>query len=293
MARYTGPVCRLCRREDMKLFLKGERCFTDKCAYERRAYPPGQHGQGRRKRSDYGEQLREKQKVRRMYGVLEQQFRGYYHKANRAKGVTGENLLALLERRLDNVIYRLGFASTRAEARQLVRHRHFTINGRKANVPSMLLRPGDAVEVKERSRKVVKIVESLAAVDRRGVPSWLELDKEAFKGVVEVNYTRGYLQWCRLPDVPQQVAFRGGEVLCAYTQEPAMENNAFATAKIQTLPSEVSRADAISWIDRPLIANSATSRSAGVSPHSVKCASIRSMNAAEARASPRSASNWR
>jgi small subunit ribosomal protein S4 len=183
VARYTGPVCRLCRREDMKLFLKGDRCFTDKCAFERRAYPPGQHGQGRKKRSDYGEQLREKQKVRRMYGILEKQFRGYYERANSMKGVTGENLLKLLERRLDNVVFRLGFASTRSEARQLVRHRHFTVNGHKANIPSMLLRPGDVVQVKEKSRTVGKVVEAVGAVDRRGVPSWLELDKEQFKGV--------------------------------------------------------------------------------------------------------------
>jgi small subunit ribosomal protein S4 len=166
----------------MKLFLKGDRCYTDKCSYERRAYPPGQHGQRRRKRSDYGEQLREKQKVRRMYCLLEKQFKNYYRKANMMKGVTGENLLMLLERRLDNTIYKLGFASTRAEARQLVLHRHFTVNGRVCNIPSRLLRPGDVVEVKERSRTVAKINESLGAVDRRGVPSWLELDKEAYRG---------------------------------------------------------------------------------------------------------------
>ncbi|PID39089.1 MAG: 30S ribosomal protein S4 [Proteobacteria bacterium] len=183
MARYTGPVCRLCRREDLKLFLKGDRCYTDKCAYERRAYPPGQHGQGRKKRTDFGEQLREKQKVRRMYGLLEKQFRGYYVKASRMKGVTGENLLMLLERRLDNVVYRMGFAGTRAEARQLVRHRHFLVNGHKANIPSMLIKPGDVVEVKERSKKTAKIIESIGTVDRRGTPSWIELDKEAFKGV--------------------------------------------------------------------------------------------------------------
>ena len=183
MARYTGPVCRLCRREDMKLFLKGDRCYTDKCAFERRAYPPGQHGQGRKKRSDYGEQLREKQKVRRMYGILEGQFRGYYSRASRMKGVTGENLLKLLERRLDNVVYRMGFAATRQEARQLVRHRHFTVNGKKANIPSIILRPGDSVEVRERSRQVVKIVESLGAVDRRGWPSWIDVNKETFVGL--------------------------------------------------------------------------------------------------------------
>ena len=186
MARYTGPVCRMCRREDMKLFLKGDRCYTDKCSYERRAYPPGQHGQGRRsKRTDYGEQLREKQKVRRMYGLLESQFKGYYKKANQMKGVTGENLLQLLERRLDNLIYRLGFASTRSEARQLVRHRHFAVNGRICNIPSALLRPGDVVEVKERSRKIARISDALSALDRRGLPSWLEVDREAFKGTLK------------------------------------------------------------------------------------------------------------
>jgi len=167
----------------MKLFLKGERCFTDKCAFERRAYAPGQHGQGRKKRSDYGEQLREKQKVRRMYGVLEKQFRNYYKKAAQMKGVTGENLLALLERRLDNAVYRMGFASSRAEARQLVRHRHFVVNGRKTNVPSFLLRAGDVIEVKEKSRKVGAINTALEAVDRRGLPSWMEVSKEAFRGV--------------------------------------------------------------------------------------------------------------
>lgn len=185
MARYIGPVCRLCRREDMKLFLKGDRCFTDKCAFERRAYPPGQHGQGRKKRSDYGDQLREKQKVKRMYGLAERQFRGYYRLANRMKGVTGENLLLLLERRLDNMIYRLGFASTRSEARQLVRHRHFQVNGKTCNIPSALLRPGDVVVVKEASRKVSKISDALAAVDRRGLPTWLELSKDEFKGTMK------------------------------------------------------------------------------------------------------------
>ena len=185
MARYTGPVCRLCRREDMKLFLKGDRCYTDKCAYERRAYPPGQHGQGRRKRSDYGEQLREKQKVKRMYCLLERQFKNYYHRANRMKGVTGENLLVLLERRLDNLVFRMGFASTRQEARQLVLHRHFQVNGRICNIPSAMLRPGDVVEVKESSRKIVKVTESLAAVERRGVPSWLDVEKDNFRGLVK------------------------------------------------------------------------------------------------------------
>jgi small subunit ribosomal protein S4 len=182
VARYTGPVCRLCRREDLKLFLKGDRCYTDKCAFERRAYPPGQHGQNRRKRSDYGDQLREKQKVKRMYGLAEAQFKGYYQMANRMKGVTGENLLMLLERRLDNIVFRLGFASTRSEARQLVRHNHFMLNGRSCNIPSVLMKPGDNVVVKEKSRKVGRINDSLSAIERRGLPSWLELNKEAFQG---------------------------------------------------------------------------------------------------------------
>jgi len=186
MARYTGAVCRLCRREDMKLFLKGERCYTDKCGYERRSYPPGQHGQNRRrKRSDYGEQLREKQKVKRIYGIAERQFRGYYYKALRMKGVTGDNLLVLLERRMDNIVYRMGFASDHAEARQLVRHGHFRVNGKKVNIPSYLVRSGDTVEVKEGSRKIARITDSLGAVDRRGVPQWIELDKENFKGTVK------------------------------------------------------------------------------------------------------------
>lgn len=191
MARYIGPVCRLCRREDMKLFLKGDRCYTDKCGYERRAYPPGQHGQARRRKpSDYREQLREKQKVKRIYGIAERQFRGYYYKASRMKGVTGENLIQLLERRLDNVIYRLGFASNHAEARQLVRHGHFKINGRRVDIPSYLVRPNDLVEVKEASRKVVRILDSLGAVERRGVPQWLELDKDAFQGRVKAAPSR-------------------------------------------------------------------------------------------------------
>jgi small subunit ribosomal protein S4 len=186
MARYIGPVCRLCRREDMKLFLKGDRCYTDKCGYERRAYPPGQHGQARRKKpSDYREQLREKQKVKRIYGIAERQFRGYYYKASRMKGVTGENLIQLLERRMDNVIYRLGFASDHAEARQLVRHGHFKVNGKRVNVPSFLVRANDKIEVRESSRKIVRIIDSVGAVDRRGVPQWLELEKDAFAGRVK------------------------------------------------------------------------------------------------------------
>ena len=191
MARYTGPACRLCRREDMKLFLKGDRCYTDKCGFERRAYPPGQHGQNRRrKNSDYGEQLREKQKVKRIYGIAERQFRGYYYRANRMKGVTGENLLQLLERRLDNIVYRLGFASNHAEARQLVRHGHFSINGSRVDIPSYLVRANDAVAVRESSKKMPRLAENLNAVDRRGVPQWLELDKDNFRGRVKAMPAR-------------------------------------------------------------------------------------------------------
>ena len=191
MARYTGPACRLCRREDMKLFLKGDRCYTDKCGFERRAYPPGQHGQNRRrKNSDYGEQLREKQKVKRIYGIAERQFRGYYYRANRMKGVTGENLLQLLERRLDNIVYRLGFASNHAEARQLVRHGHFSINGSRVDIPSYLVRANDAVAVRESSKKMPRLTENLNAVDRRGVPQWLELDKDNFRGRVKAMPAR-------------------------------------------------------------------------------------------------------
>ena len=170
----------------MELFLKGERCFTEKCAIKRRTYPPGQHGQGRVKVSDYGVQLREKQKVRRIYGILENQFRGYFESADRMKGVTGENLLFLLERRLDNVVYRLGFATSRTEARQLIRHGHFTLNGRKVNIPSILTKAGDVVLLKEKSRKVARIVESLEGVVRKGMPQWLELDKDAGKGLVKM-----------------------------------------------------------------------------------------------------------
>ncbi len=182
MARYTGPSCRLCRRENTELFLKGDRCYTDKCAIKRRNYPPGQHGQGRSKTSDYGVQLREKQKVKRLYGLIEKQFRNYFDRADRMKGVTGENLLSLLERRLDNVVYRLGFASSRAEARQLVRHGHFSLNGRKATIPSMQVKAGDQIELREKSRAVTSINDSLDSVVRRGIPQWLELERDAFKG---------------------------------------------------------------------------------------------------------------
>ena len=185
MARYTGAVCRQCRREGLKLFLKGERCYTDKCAIERRNYPPGEHGQARPKFSEYSIQLREKQKLRRIYGVLEGQFRRYFQMADRTRGVTGETLLQLLERRLDNIVYRLGFATSRSEARQLVRHGHFRVNDRKVDIPSYLVRPGDSVSVRERSRKIVRIQEALELVQRRGVPEWLEVQPEAFAGRVK------------------------------------------------------------------------------------------------------------
>ena len=185
MARYTKSVCRLCRRENLKLFLKGERCYTEKCAIDRRTYPPGQHGQNRRKFSDYGAQLREKQKVKRLYGLLENQFRNTFKEADRKKGITGEVLLSLLERRLDNAVYRLGFANSRNEARQLVRHNHFLVNQRKVNIPSYLVKPGDSIMLREKSKKVVRILEALEGVARRGVPQWLELDKEQLKGNVK------------------------------------------------------------------------------------------------------------
>ncbi len=190
MARYTGAVCRLCRRENTKLYLKGDRCYSDKCSYERRSYAPGQHGQARIKYSDYGIRLREKQKVKRMYGLLERQFKNYFKKAERQKGITGTNLLILLERRLDVVVFRLGFANSLAQARQLVRHNHFVVNGKKVNIPSYLVKVGDVIEVKEKSRQVPPIVEALEALPRRGVPGWLELDKENFRGTVKTYPTR-------------------------------------------------------------------------------------------------------
>ena len=190
MARHTESLCRLCRRENLKLFLKGERCYTEKCAYDRRNYPPGQHGQGRKKFSAYGTQLREKQKVKRMYGILENQFRNIFKEADRQKGITGETLLSLLERRLDNIVYRFGFANSRNEARQLVRHRHFLVNQSKVNIPSYLVKPGDVIELREKSKKVVRILEALEGVARRGVPQWLELDKDLMKGSVKGLPTR-------------------------------------------------------------------------------------------------------
>ncbi|MFI5331964.1 MAG: 30S ribosomal protein S4 [Desulfobaccales bacterium] len=184
MARYLGPVCRLCRREGMQLYLKGDRCYTDKCAIDRRHYPPGQHGQRRSKVSDYGTQLREKQKVRRIYGVLEKQFSSYFEKAERQKGVTGTNLLVLLERRLDNVAYRLGFANSRSQARQLVRHNLILVNGNKVNLPSYLVRKGDVVQTTEKGRAVAFIKDAMEAVARRGTPAWLEFNKDEAKGRV-------------------------------------------------------------------------------------------------------------
>jgi small subunit ribosomal protein S4 len=190
MARYTGAACRLCRREGTKLFLKGDRCFTEKCGVERRAYPPGQHGQGRTRTSDYGLQLREKQKVKRMYGLAEKQFRGTMDAAARMRGRAGENLLVLLEQRLDNVVFRLGFATSRSEARQLVRHGHFEVNARKVDIPSFRVKTGMRVTLRPSSREIARITEALEALERRSVPGWLELEKEAFTGVMKATPTR-------------------------------------------------------------------------------------------------------
>ncbi len=186
MARYTGSSCRLCRRENLRLFLKGDRCYGDKCSFERRAYPPGQHGQRRGgKFSDYRVQLREKQKIKRIYGVLEKQFRGTYYRAERQKGITGTNLLLLLESRLDNMVYRMGFATSRNQARQTVRHNHFLVNNKKVNIPSYLVKPGDIVEVKEKSRNLTFIKEAMETVVRRGIPDWIEIDKGNLKGTLK------------------------------------------------------------------------------------------------------------
>ncbi|BAU24064.1 30S ribosomal protein S4 [Caldimicrobium thiodismutans] len=187
MARYTGARCRLCRREGMKLFLKGERCYTDACAFERRSYPPGQHGpvQLRIKLSDYGIRLREKQKVKRIYGISEKQMQKYYEMAINMAGPSGHNLLQLLERRLDNVVYRLGFAPSRTQARQMVNHGFFTVNGRPVDIPSYIVKPGDVIELKEKYRSNSQIQENLQVRVQRGIPAWLELDAENFKGVVK------------------------------------------------------------------------------------------------------------
>jgi len=186
LARYRGSVCRLCRRENMKLFLKGDRCYSDKCAFERRSYAPGQHGQSRRRKpSDYGIQLREKQKVKRMYELSEKQFRLTFVKADRQQGITGTNLLISLERRLDNTVYRIGFVNSRSQGRQLVKHNHFLVNGRKVNIPSYLIKIGDVIEVREKSRNIQAIADSMDAVVRRGVPQWIEFEKENMKGIVK------------------------------------------------------------------------------------------------------------
>lgn len=190
MARYRGSVCRLCRREGTKLFLKGDRCFSEKCAIEKRAYPPGVHGQGRVRFSDYGVQLREKQKVKRMYGLLEKQFRSTFDQAAGMKGRTGENLLVLLERRLDNVVFRSGYATSRAEARQLVKHGHFRIDGERVKTPSMLVRPGMKLGLRERSMKVERVSAALDALEGKSVPQWLEVDAESREAVVKQLPTR-------------------------------------------------------------------------------------------------------
>jgi len=190
LARYRGSLCRLCRSEGVKLFFKGDRCYTDKCGFERKGYAPGEHGQSRRKHSDYGVQLREKQKLKRMFGLLERQFSNYFEKADKQKGVTGSNLLIFLERRLDNMVYRLGFANSRAEARLLVSQNHFLVNGKKVNTSSYLVGAGDVITVREKSKKVTRILESMETVARRGIPQWLELDKGSFKGTVKMLPTR-------------------------------------------------------------------------------------------------------
>ncbi|MDP1997406.1 MAG: 30S ribosomal protein S4 [Gallionella sp.] len=194
MARNLDPKCRQCRREGEKLFLKGEKCFTDKCAVERRAYPPGQHGQKKNTRqSEYGGQLREKQKVRRIYGVLEKQFRLTYKAADKQRGITGENLLQNLESRLDNVSYRMGFGASRSEARQVVRHNGLLVNGKRVNIPSYQVRPGDVVEVTEKSKVQLRIKAAIEAAEQRGFPEWIEMDTKAFKGTYKAKPQRAEL----------------------------------------------------------------------------------------------------
>lgn len=194
MAKYNDAKCRLCRREGTKLFLKGDRCFTDKCAQERRPYAPGQHGRARKKLSEYALQLREKMKVRRIYGVLEKQFRGYFEDADMAKGVTGANLLTILERRLDNVVYRMGFANSRSQARQLVRHGIFTLNGHKVTIPSLQVRVGDEIAVPEKNRNIPVVAAAQDVIARRGCPAWVEVDGSAFKGVIKALPQRDDIQ---------------------------------------------------------------------------------------------------
>ena len=194
MAKYNDAKCRLCRREGTKLFLKGDRCFTDKCAQDRRPYGPGQHGRARKKLSEYALQLREKMKVRRIYGVLEKQFHGYFEDAEMAKGVTGSNLLVILERRLDNVVYRMGFANSRSQARQLVRHGIFTLNGRKVTIPSLQVRVGDEIAVPEKNRNIPVIAAAQDVIARRGCPAWVEVDGASFKGVIKALPQRDDIQ---------------------------------------------------------------------------------------------------
>ena len=202
MARNAGSVCKLCRREGIKLFLKGERCLSDKCSFDRRPYAPGQHGQRRTKFSEYARHLREKQKMRRLYGVLEKQFSIYFKKADMAKGVTGDNLIRLLESRIDNLVYRMGFANTRRAGRQLVRHNHILVNGRRVNVPSYLVKQGDEITIRERSRKNSNIQESLEAKERHGWDGWLEVDVKGFKGQLKEIPSVEELQ---LPIEPQLI----------------------------------------------------------------------------------------
>jgi small subunit ribosomal protein S4 len=185
MARYIGPVCKLCRRENMKLFLKGERCYTDKCSFDRRPYPPGMHGQRRSKPTEFGVRMREKQKVRRIYGLMERQFSGYFEHADAQKGVTGENLLRLLERRLDSIIYRMGLGATRTDARQLVRHKHVQVNGRTVNIPSFLVRPGDKVTIHEKSKAMTRLQTALEVGARREQPDWLDFNRDTLTGTVK------------------------------------------------------------------------------------------------------------
>jgi small subunit ribosomal protein S4 len=194
VARYSGALCRICRREGEKLFLKGDRCYTEKCAIERRKYPPGQHGQGYRKLSDYGVQLREKQKVRKIYGLLEREFRRYFYEAERKKGITGEVLLQFLETRLDNMVYRMGFAPNRREARQLVNHGHFLVNGKKADIPSYEIKSGYFIEVKESSRHIPEVIDSISKAEHRGIPPWVEVDSANMRGKVLHIPTREEIQ---------------------------------------------------------------------------------------------------
>lgn len=201
MAKYTGSKCRQCRREGGKLFLKGEKCFTAKCAIENRPFPPGQHGQRRTRLSDYATQLREKQKLRRIYGVLESQFRNYYKQAAGLKGSTGENLLQLLEARLDNVVYRMGFGSTRAEARQLVNHKAIMVNGKTVNIPSYVVTADDVVSVREKSRKQARIAEALALAEQVGFPDWVDVNQAGFEGTFKALPDRSELP----PDINEQL----------------------------------------------------------------------------------------